>query len=126
MPDAVNAFVDDGNVKAVRSVQREILDGYVRDFAKHIPPRLFARTMLAWDSIPKHLSKENKKFIFGQVRKGSPAADFDESLRGLEQASLIHRVRRIGKLGRFTPSRSRQRRTSRPRASAHSTRSTKA
>ena len=99
MPDAVNAFVDDGSVKAARSVQREILDGYVRDFAKHIPLRLLARTMLAWDSIPKHLSKENRKFIFGQVRKGSRAADFDESLRWLEQAGLIHTVRRIIKPG---------------------------
>ena len=99
MPDAVNAFVDDGSVKAARSVQREILDGYVRDFAKHIPSRLLARTMLAWDSIPKHLSKENKKFIFGQVRKGSRSADFDESLQWLEQAGLIHKARRISKPG---------------------------
>lgn len=99
MPDAVNAFVDGGSVKAARSVQRGILDGYVRDFAKHIPPRLLARTMLAWDSIPRHLSKENKKFIFGQAREGSRAADFDESLQWLEQAGLIHRVCRISKPG---------------------------
>lgn len=99
MPDAVNAFVGDGSVRAARSVQREILDGYVRDFAKHIPPRLLARTMLAWDSIPRHLSRENKKFIFGQVRKGSRASDFDESLQWLEQAGLIHKVRRISKPG---------------------------
>lgn len=99
MPDAVNAFVAESDVRAARAVQREILEGYVRDFAKHIPPRLLARTMLAWDSIPKHLSKENKKFVFGQLRKGARAADFEESLVWLEQAGLIRKVRRVSRPG---------------------------
>lgn len=80
MPDAVNAFVESEDFQSAREIQHEILDGYTRDFAKHIPPRLLARTMLAWESIPKHLAKENKRFIFGQVRKGARAADFEESL----------------------------------------------
>ena len=99
MPEAVNAFVAEQDVRAARSVQREILDGYVSDFAKHIPPRLLARTMLAWESIPRHLSQENKKFMYGKVRKGSRAADFEESLAWLEQAGLIHKVRRASKPG---------------------------
>lgn len=99
MPEAVCALVDGRDVRAARAVQREILDGYTRDFAKHIPPRLLARTMLVWDSIPRHLSQENKKFIFGQVRKGARAADFEECLAWLEQAGLIHKVRRVAKPG---------------------------
>ena len=99
MPEAVNAFVAERDVRAARSVQREILDGYVSDFAKHIPPRLLARTMLAWESIPRHLSQENKKFVYGKVRRGSRAADFEESLAWLEQAGLIHKVRRASKPG---------------------------
>lgn len=99
MPDAVNAFVAEADVRAARPVQHEILNGYLNDFSKHIPPRLLARTMLAWDSIPKHLSKENKKFVFGQVRKGARASDFEESLTWLEQAGLIHKVRRVSKPG---------------------------
>ena len=99
MPEAVNAFVSEQDVRAARAVQREILDGYVNDFAKHIPPRLLARTMLAWESIPRHLSQENKKFVYGRVRKGSRAADFEESLAWLEQAGLIHKVRRASKPG---------------------------
>ena len=99
MPEAVNAFVAERDVRAARSVQREILDGYVSDFAKHIPPRLLARTMLAWKSIPRHLSQENKKFVYGKVRRGSRAADFEESLAWLEQAGLIHKVRRASKPG---------------------------
>ena len=99
MPEAVNAFVAEGDVRAARVVQQEILDGYVNDFAKHIPPRLIARTMLAWESIPRHLSQENKKFMYGKVRKGSRASDFEESLAWLEQAGLIHKVRRASKPG---------------------------
>ena len=97
MPEAVNAFVAEQDVRAARAVQQDILDGYVNDFAKHIPSRLLARTMLAWDSIPQHLSQENKKFIFGQVRKGARAADFEESLAWLEQAGLICKARRVSK-----------------------------
>ncbi len=99
MPEAVVAFADGGDFKTARAIQYEILDGYVRDFAKHIPPRLLARTMLVWDSIPKHLSKENKKFVFGQVRKGARASDFEECLVWLEQAGLIRKVRRVSKPG---------------------------
>ncbi len=98
MPEAVNAYVTERDVRAARAVQQEILNGYASGFAKHIPPRLLARTMLAWQSIPRHLSQENKKFIFGQVRKGARAADFEESLAWLQQAGLIYKVRRVSKL----------------------------
>ncbi|MDD5806571.1 MAG: AAA family ATPase, partial [Eggerthellales bacterium] len=97
MPEAVNAYAAEQDVRAARAVQQEILNGYMSYFAKHIPPRLLARTMLAWQSIPGHMSKENKKFIFGQVRKGARAADFEESLAWLQQAGLIHKVRRVSK-----------------------------
>jgi predicted AAA+ superfamily ATPase len=97
MPEAVNAYVAEHDVRAARATQQEILNGYVSDFVKHIPPRLLARTMLAWQSIPGHLSQENKKFIFGQVRKGARAADFEESLAWLQQAGLIYKARRVSK-----------------------------
>jgi len=99
MPEAVNAFLGDGDLRSARSVQEEILAGYIRDFTKHIPTRLLPRTMLVWDSIPKHLSKENKKFVFGQVRQGARAANFEESLIWLEQAGLIYNVNRVSKPG---------------------------
>lgn len=67
MPEAVVAFAEGGDFLAARRVQEEILGGYTRDFAKHIPARLLPRTMLAWESISGHLSCENKKFVFGQV-----------------------------------------------------------
>lgn len=99
MPEAVASYVDTSDVRSARKVQDQILADYTSDFAKHVPTNLLARTMLAWDSIPRHLSKENKKFVFGQVRKGARAADFEESLRWLEQAGLITKVPRVSKPG---------------------------
>lgn len=99
MPEAANAYIDTADVRDARRAQDQILADYMSDFAKHVPANLLARTMLAWDSVPKHLSKENKKFVFGQVRKGARAADFEESLRWLEQAGLIVKVPRVSKPG---------------------------
>lgn len=99
MPEAVKTFADGGDLSKVRKAQSELLDNYVSDFAKHIPAQLLARTILVWESLPKHLSHENKKFVFGQVRKGARASDFEESLVWLEQAGLIHRVPRVTKPG---------------------------
>ena len=99
MPEAVNAYIGTADVRDARRVQDRILADYMSDFAKHVPANLLARTMLAWDSVPRHLSKENKKFVFGQVRKGARAADFEESLRWLEQAGLIVKVPRVSKPG---------------------------
>ena len=99
MPGAVNAYLAGDDFRAARKVQEELLAGYERDFSKHVPPRLLGRMMLAWASIPRHLSRENKRFVFGQVRKGGRAADFEECLAWLEEAGLIHKVQRVDKPG---------------------------
>lgn len=99
MPGAVNAYLAGDDFRAARKVQEELLAGYERDFSKHVPPRLLGRMMLAWASIPRHLSRENKRFVFGQVRKGGRAADFEECLAWLEEAGLIHKVQRVDRPG---------------------------
>lgn len=99
MPGVVSVFAERSDYREVRALQRQILDDYERDFAKHVPARLLPRMMLAWESIPRHLSTENKKFIFGQVRKGARAGDFEEVLMWLAQAGLITKVSRISKPG---------------------------
>lgn len=86
-------------LRSVRDMQSQILDDYLRDFAKHAPLRINPKMVEAWNSIPVHLAKENKKFIFGQVREGSRAKDYAESLTWLAQAGLIHKVPRITKPG---------------------------
>lgn len=99
MPAVVDEFAATGDYGAVRQVQEQILEDYERDFAKHIPMRLYPRVHEVWDSIPAHLSHENKKFVFGRVREGARAKDFEESIVWLEQAGLIHRVHRVTKPG---------------------------
>ena len=99
MPGVVSAYLGDDDFRAARRVQLELLAGYERDFSKHVPPRLLGRMMLVWASIPRHLSRENKRFVFGQVRKGGRAADFEECLAWLEEAGLIHKVQRVDKPG---------------------------
>ena len=99
MPAVVAGFIEGESLGSVRDMQSQILEDYLRDFAKHAPLRINPKMVEAWNSIPVHLAKENKKFIFGQVREGARAKDYAESLTWLAQAGLIHKVPRITKPG---------------------------
>lgn len=99
MPEVVAGYAESGDLSLVRAGQGRILDDYLRDFSKHIPARVVQRTVEAWSSIPAHLSQENKKYVFGRVREGSRAKDYEESLAWLAQAGLIRRVGRVTKPG---------------------------
>lgn len=99
MPAVVASFIQGETLGVIRGIQEQILEDYLRDFAKHAPMRIYPKMIEAWNSIPEHLAKENKKFVFGQVRKGSRAKDYEESLTWLAQAGLIHKVPRITKPG---------------------------
>ncbi len=99
MPAVVDAFAASGDFVLARNMQRQIVEDYERDFAKHVPMRLYPRMIEVWNSIPAHLSQENKKFVFGRVREGARAKDFEEALVWLAQAGLICRVPRVSKPG---------------------------
>ncbi len=97
MPAVVSAFVEDGNAEKVRTVQKNILDAYERDFSKHAPAIEVPRIRMVWNSIPAQLAKENKKFIYGAVKEGARAKDFELSIEWLKDAGLIHKVNRCKK-----------------------------
>ncbi len=99
MPAAVDAFSQGAELSEVRKIQTDILDGYERDFAKHAPSRILSRMMEAWESIPSHLAQKNRKFIFGHIREGARAKDYEQALMWLAQAGLIIKVPRIVKPG---------------------------
>ena len=99
MPGVVEEYVETEDLVSARVVQSHILTGYMRDFAKHAPARLYPRTLEAWESILQHLSHENKKFVFGAVRKGARAKDYEEVLVWLSEAGLIRKVPRVTKPG---------------------------
>ena len=97
MPEAVNAHVQGVNFEEVREIQATIVEGYKRDFAKHAPARLFPKMLETWESIPSHLSQENKKFVFGHIRKGARAKDYEEVLAWFSNAGIICKAPRVTK-----------------------------
>lgn len=99
MPAIVDRFAQGEDLATVRDMQRQMLEDYERDFGKHAPQRIYPKMVEAWDSVPGHLAQENKKFVFGHVRKGARAKDYEESLTWLSQAGLIRRIPRVTKPG---------------------------
>lgn len=93
MPEAVNEFLTSGDTKKTRQIQLNIIDAYSRDMSKHTTV-LAQRIHQVWESIPAQLAKENKKFIFGMIKKGARAADFELALQWLIDAGLIYKVER--------------------------------
>lgn len=97
MPEAVQTFMDSRNFRETRRVQKGLLDFYRQDFSKHAEPALTERLNQVWDSIPSQLARENRKFIYGQVRKGARAKDFELAIQWLTDCGLIHAVHRVSK-----------------------------
>ena len=91
MPEAVSKWVETHDPYAVRSIHREILTTYDKDFSKHTRTML-QRIRMVWHSIPAQLAKENKKYIFGILKKRARAAQFEEAIQWLIDAGLIIRV----------------------------------
>ncbi len=89
MPEAVANYLENNDFKAVRSIQCNILLGYENDFAKYAPNQIVPKIRLVWQSILSQLAKENKKFIYGQLKKGARAKDFEEAINWLTNAGLL-------------------------------------
>ena len=97
MPEVVQTYVDTKDFVQVRELQKNLLNYYQQDFSKHAEVSLVPRLNLVWNSIPMQLAKENKKYIYGQVRKGSRAKDFELAIQWLLDCGLIHKVSRVNK-----------------------------
>lgn len=97
MPEAVSAFIDNGNPAAVRTIQKGILEAYERDFSKHAPAIDVPRIRMVWKSIPAQLAKENKKFIYGVLKEGARAREFELAIEWLRDAGLVYKVNRCKK-----------------------------
>jgi uncharacterized protein len=95
MPKPVLRYVETKDLNVVRKTQEDIIKAYVYDFAKHAPPAIVMKITHIWDSIPIHLGKENKKFVFSAVKKSARARDYEEALQWLLDAELIYKVQQI-------------------------------
>lgn len=95
MPAAVLAHVEHRGLKEIREIQQQIITDYRRDFSKHAPEREVPRISMVWDSIPAQLAKENKKFVYGAVKKSARATDFEMAIQWLIDAGLAYKMPRV-------------------------------
>lgn len=100
MPEAVDEYARTQNLQRVRRIQSRIIGDYDADFSKHIPAALLPKVRMVWNSIPSQLARENKKFIYGALKKGARAKEFEEAIEWLKDAGLIYQVTRVNSLSR--------------------------
>lgn len=99
MPEAVAQFAENNNFIEVRNIQKQILTAYEQDFSKHPPFSIVPRIRMLWNSIPAQLAKENRKFIYGLIKKGARAKDYELALAWLVDCGQVHKVNRITRPG---------------------------
>lgn len=99
MPEAVQSFSENKDFSEVRSIQKRILAAYEQDFSKHAPNEIVPKIRMLWNSIPSQLAKENKKFIYGLVREGGRAKEYETAIMWLSDCGLVHKVSRINTAG---------------------------
>lgn len=97
MPEVVKSYIDNGQLNPVRALQNEILSNYAGDFSKHAPYQEVPRISMVWQSILGQLSKENKKFIYGALKKGGRAKEFEVAIQWLIDAGLVYKVNKCTK-----------------------------
>lgn len=95
MPEAVLAFSENMDFGEVRRIQQRILDAYEQDFSKHAPTDVVPRIRMLWNSIPAQLAKENKKFIYGIIKEGARAKDYELAMLWLSDCGLVYQVHRV-------------------------------
>ncbi|WP_295916966.1 ATP-binding protein [Anaerovibrio lipolyticus] len=99
MPEVVQNFADNKDFGEVREIQKRILYAYEQDFSKHAPNEIIPRIRMLWNSIPSQLAKENKKFVYGLVREGARAKEYETAIMWLSDCGLIHKVSRVNSVG---------------------------
>lgn len=99
MPEAVQSFVEERDFNAVRNIQKRILAAYEQDFSKHAPIEIVPKIRMIWNSIPSQLARENKKFVYGLVREGGRAKEYEAAIMWLCDCGLVHKVSRVNASG---------------------------
>lgn len=99
MPEAVQSFAENKDFNDVRDIQKRILAAYEQDFSKHAPNEIVPKIRMLWNSIPSQLAKENKKFVYGLVREGARAKDYETAIMWLSDCGLVHKVSRVKAAG---------------------------
>jgi len=95
MPEVVLNFADHKDFNEAREIQQRILAAYEQDFSKHAPNEVVPRIRMLWNSIPAQLTKENKKFIYGLIKEGTRAKEYELAMLWLIDCGLVHKVHRV-------------------------------
>ena len=95
MPEVVQDYVDNRDFNETREIQQRILSAYEQDFSKHAPSEIVPRIRMIWNSIPAQLTKENKKFIYGLIKEGARAKEYELAILWLTDCGLLHKVQRV-------------------------------
>lgn len=95
----VQSFSENKDFNEVRDIQNRILAAYEQDFSKHAPNEIVPRIRMLWNSIPSQLAKENKKFLYGLVREGARAKEYETAIMWLSDCGLVHKVSRVNTAG---------------------------
>lgn len=99
MPEAVQSFAENKDFNEVRDIQKRILAAYEQDFSKHAPHEIVPKIRMLWNSIPSQLAKENKKFLYGLVREGARAKEYETAIMWLSDCGLVYKVSRVNQAG---------------------------
>ncbi len=99
MPEAVQRFSENKDFNEVCEIQKRILAAYEQDFSKHAPNEIVPRIRMLWNSIPSQLAKENKKFVYGLLREGARAKEYEIAIMWLCDCGLVHKVSRVNAAG---------------------------
>jgi predicted AAA+ superfamily ATPase len=97
MPEVVASYLENKDFEIVRALQKKLIIGYENDFAKYAPNAIVPKIKLVWNSLISQLAKENRKFIYGQIKKGARAKEFEMAINWLVDAGLVLKVNRIEK-----------------------------
>ena len=97
MPEVVDLFIKTQDIPRVRSLQNRILADYALDISKHAPKAQIPKISLVWNSIPSQLAKENKKFVYGALRRGARASQYEDAIQWLVNAGLAYKITRASK-----------------------------
>ena len=95
MPEVVRSYIQNKDLIEVRDIQKKLLNDYEQDFSKHAPNNIVPRIRQLWANIPTQLAKENKKFIYGLIRQGARAREYEMALLWLKDCGLLYQVNRV-------------------------------
>ena len=97
MPEAVSEFSKSGDFTAVKKIHEAILEAYQQDFSRHAPVEIVPRIRMLWNSLPAQLARENRKFIYGIIKEGARAKEYEIALSWLIDCGLLTKVVRVAK-----------------------------